>query len=72
MDKYTKEFWNEHNKNKSRSSEYTKNFLKQMRNNGTLRSRKINEFNMHYMITGFVCHDKADMRRLQTRDNIVM
>ena len=43
-----------------------------MRNNGTLRSRKINEYNMHYMITGFVCHDKADMRRLQTRDNIVM
>ena len=72
MDKYTKEFWNEHNKNKSRSSEYTKNFLKHMRNNGTLRSRKINEYNMHYMITGFVCHDKADMRRLQTRDNIVM
>ena len=72
MDKYTKEFWNEHNKNKSRSSEYTKNILKQMRNNGTLRSRKINEYNMHYMITGFVCHDKADMRRLQTRDNIVM
>ncbi len=72
MANYTEEFWNEYNKNRSRASEYTKNFLKQMRNNGTLRSRKINEYNMHYMITGFVCHDKADMRRLQTRDNIVM
>jgi hypothetical protein len=72
MANYTEEFWNEYNKNRSRASEYTKNFLKDMNNNGTLRSRKINEYNMHYMITGFVCHDKADMRRMQTRNNIVL
>ena len=72
MDKYTKEFWNEYNKNRSRASEYTKQYLKEMRENATLKHRKINEYNLHYMITGFVCYDKADKRRMQTRDNIVM
>jgi len=43
-----------------------------MRNNATLKHRKINEYNMYYMITGFVCHDKSDMRRMASRDNIVM
>ena len=58
--------------NKRKASEYTKKFLKDMRNNATLKHRKINEYNMYYMITGFVCHDKSDMRRMASRDNIVM
>jgi len=43
-----------------------------MENNRTLKHRKINKYNMYYMVTGFVCHDSADMRRLATRNNIVM
>jgi len=43
-----------------------------MENNPTLKHRKINKYNMYYMVTGFVCHDKSDMRRMATRDNIVM
>ena len=58
--------------NRRKASEYTKKFLKDMRNNATLKHRKINEYNMYYMVTGFVCHDSADMRRMATRDNIVM
>ena len=58
--------------NRRKASEYTKKFLKNMRNNPTLKHRKINEYNMYYMITGFVCHDKSDMRRMASRDNIVM
>lgn len=55
-----------------KASEYTKKFIKEMENNPTLKHRKINKYNMHYMITGFVCHDKADMRRMATRNNIIM
>lgn len=58
--------------NRRKASKYTKKFLKDMRNNATLKHRKINEYNMYYMITGFVCHDKSDMRRMASRDNIVM
>jgi Cu/Ag efflux protein CusF len=58
--------------NRRKASEYTKKFLKDMRNNATLKHRKINEYNMYYMVTGFVCHDKSDMRRMASRDNIVM
>ena len=58
--------------NRRKASEYTKNFIKKMENNPTLKHRKINKYNMHYMITGFVCHDKADMRRMATRNNIIM
>jgi len=58
--------------NRRKASEYTKKFLKDMRNNATLKHRKINEYNLYYMVTGFVCHDSADMRRMATRDNIVM
>ena len=72
MAKYTKEFWNEYNKNRSRSSQYTLDFIKDMRNNPTLKHRKMNEYNLYYMVTGYVCYDKADLRRMQTRDNIVM
>lgn len=58
--------------NRRKASEYTKKFIKDMRNNATLKHRKINEYNMYYMVTGFVCHDSADMRRMASRDNIVM
>ena len=72
MANYTKEFWNEYNKKRSRASEYTKQYIKDMRGNATLKHRKINSYNLYYMITGFVCYEKADKRRMQTRDNIVM
>lgn len=58
--------------NRRKASEYTKNFIKKMENNPTLKHRNINKYNMHYMITGFVCHDKADMRRMATRNNIIL
>ena len=58
--------------NRRKASEYTKKLIKEMENNPTLKHRKINKYNMHYMVTGFVCHDKADMRRMATRDNIVL
>ena len=45
--------------NRRKASEYTKKFIKEMENNPTLKHRKINKYNMHYMVTGFVCHDKA-------------
>lgn len=60
------------NKNRRTASEYTKNYIKDMRNNATLKHRKINEYNMYYMITGFVCHDKADMRRMASRNNMII
>ena len=58
--------------NKRKASKYTKKFIKDMENNRTLKHREINKYNMYYMVTGFVCHDSADMRRLATRNNIVM
>tara|TARA_Y200000002_G_scaffold340424_1_gene310969 strand:- start:9822 stop:10010 length:189 start_codon:yes stop_codon:yes gene_type:complete len=60
------------NKNRRTASEYTKKYIKDMRNNATLKHRKINEYNMYYMITGFVCYDKADMRRMASRNNMII
>lgn len=60
------------NKNRRKASEYTKKYIKDMRNNATLKHRKINEYNMYYMITGFVCYDKADMRRMASRNNMII
>jgi Tfp pilus assembly protein PilV len=71
MANYTKEFWNEYNKNRSRASQYTKDFIKEMKTNPTLKHRKNIEFDLYYMVTGFVCYDKADMRRMASRDNII-
>jgi len=71
MANYTKEFWNEYNKNRSRASQYTKDFVRDMKNNPTLKHRKNIEFDLYYMVTGFVCYDKADMRRMQSRLNII-
>jgi len=71
MANYTKEFWNEYNKNRRRESQYTKDFVRDMKNNPTLKHRKNIEFDLYYMVTGFVCYDKADMRRMQSRDNII-
>ncbi len=72
MANYTKEFWIEYNKTRSTASAGIKEYLKTMRENATLKHRKINYYNLYYMHTGFVCYEKADKRRMQTRDNIVM
>ncbi len=46
MANYTKEFWNEYNKNRSRASQYTKDFIKEMKTNPTLKHRKNIEFDL--------------------------
>ena len=68
MDNYTKEYWIEYSKNRAKTSQGTKDFIKSMMNNPTLLHRKKVEYDNYFMVTGFVCYDMADKRRMGNRD----
>ena len=68
MDNYSKEYWIEYSKNRGETGKGTKDFIKSMKDNPTLRHRKNVEYDNYFMVTGFVCYDMADKRRNGKRD----
>jgi len=67
MANYTKEFWNEYRKNRKGASKDTVQFIKDMFNNPTLKTRKNVSWDNYYMITGYLTQDGDDFRRLRSR-----
>tara|TARA_S200002703_G_scaffold36720_2_gene31822 strand:+ start:69 stop:281 length:213 start_codon:yes stop_codon:yes gene_type:complete len=68
MSNYTKEFWKEYDKKRSRANKGTHKFIEEMFNNPTQKSRGI-DWDNYYMVTGFIRHDKDDFRRLNNLGN---
>jgi len=67
MANYTKELWNDYNKNRKGASKETIKFVRGMFNNPTLKNRRNIKWCNYYMVTGYVTHDKDDFRRMATR-----